>query len=156
MKSFANVKWIHTVPSASLLPQGSSLVFRFGKVWSLGSIRTSCKPVWCPDKEVLKRRGAVLHIKQITFEPRLDKTNKVSVCPAMTQISLGIRPVWSESSLSAWRKLGSLATHWAHSEDSDQTGRILRVKGTSRVWCLEDGSKMQDCGLPFHLFLCFY
>ena len=25
--------------------------------------------------------------------------------------------VWSESSLSAWRKLGSLATHWVHSED---------------------------------------
>ena len=26
-------------------------------------------------------------------EPRHDKTNKVSVCPAKTQISLGIRPV---------------------------------------------------------------
>ena len=36
------------------------------------------------------------------------------VRPAKTQISLGIRPVWSESSLSAWSKLGSLATHWAH------------------------------------------
>ena len=33
--------------------------------------------------------------------------------PATTQISLGIRQVWSESSLSAWRKLGSLATQWA-------------------------------------------
>ena len=32
-----------------------------------------------------------------------------------TQISLG--PVWSESSLLAWRHLGSLATHWEHSED---------------------------------------
>ena len=32
-------------------------------------------------------------------------------------ISQGIRLVWSESSLSAWRKLGSLATYWAHSED---------------------------------------
>ena len=32
------------------------------------------------------------------------------VRPAKTQISLGFRPVWSESSLSAWRKLGSLAT----------------------------------------------
>ena len=31
----------------------------------------------------------------------------------MAQISLGICPVWSESSLSALRKLGSLATHWA-------------------------------------------
>ena len=44
-------------------------------------------------------------------EPRHDKTNKMSVRPAKTQISLGILPVWSESSLSAWRKLESLATH---------------------------------------------
>ena len=46
-----------------------------------------------------------------TFEPRHDKTNKVTVRTAKTQISLGICPVWSESSLSARRKLGSLATH---------------------------------------------
>ena len=61
------------------------------------------------------------------FEPRHDKTNKVSVRPAKTQISLGICPVWSESLLSAWRNLGPLATHWAHSEDSDQTGWIPRL-----------------------------
>ena len=42
--------------------------------------------------------------------------------PAKTQISLDIRPDWTESSLSAWRKPGSLATHWVHSEDSGQTG----------------------------------
>ena len=47
----------------------------------------------------------------------MTKPTKWHVCPAKTQISLGIRPVWSESSLSAWRKLRSLATHWAHSED---------------------------------------
>ena len=47
--------------------------------------------------------------------------------PAKTQISPGIRPVWSESLLSAWRKLGSLATHWVHSKDSDQTGRMPRL-----------------------------
>ena len=41
----------------------------------------------------------------------------MTVLPAKTQVSLGIRLVWSESSLSTWRKLGSLATHWAHSED---------------------------------------
>ena len=46
------------------------------------------------------------------------------MCAQRTPIILCIRPVWSESSLSAWRKLGSLATHWAHSEDSDQTGRM--------------------------------
>ena len=38
-----------------------------------------------------------------------------------------LRPVWSESSVSSWRNLGSLTTHWAHSEDSDQTGRIHRL-----------------------------
>ena len=42
---------------------------------------------------------------------------KMRVRPVKTQISLGICSVWSGSLLSAWRKLGSLATHWAHSED---------------------------------------
>ena len=56
-----------------------------------------------------------------------DKINKMTLRPAKTRISLGIRPVWSESSLSAWRKLGSLATHWVHSEDFDQTGRMHRL-----------------------------
>ena len=35
------------------------------------------------------------------FEPPSDKTNNVAVRPAKTQISLGIRLVWSESSLCA-------------------------------------------------------
>ena len=61
------------------------------------------------------------------IEPRHDKTNKMSVRPPKTQLNLSIRPVWSESSLSAWRKLGSLATHRAHSKDSDQTGRMPRL-----------------------------
>ena len=63
----------------------------------------------------------------IPNEPQHDKTNEVSVRPAKTQISLGIRPVWSESSLSAWRNLGFLATHWGHSKSSDQTGRMPRL-----------------------------
>ena len=66
-----------------------------------------------------------------TYEPRHDKTNNVAVCPAKTQIYLGIRPVWSESSLSAWKKLESLATHWAHREDSDQTEQMPRL-----IWVL--------------------
>ena len=56
----------------------------------------------------------VIHSKTVTcckeYELRHDKANKMSVRPAKTQISLGICPVWSESSLSAWRMLGSLAT----------------------------------------------
>ena len=57
----------------------------------------------------------------------MTKPTKWHVCPAKTQISLGISPVWSESLLSARRKLGSLATHWAHSKDSDQTGWMPRL-----------------------------
>ena len=37
----------------------------------------------------------------VPFELPHDKTNKVAMCPTKTQISLGIRPVWSESSLCA-------------------------------------------------------
>ena len=59
------------------------------------------------------------------------KTNKMTVRQTTNQISLGIRPVWSESLLSAWRKLGSLSTYWAHSEDCDQTGRMPRL-----IWVL--------------------
>ena len=33
------------------------------------------------------------------YEPPRDKTNKMTVRPAKTQISLGIHLVWSESSL---------------------------------------------------------
>ena len=57
----------------------------------------------------------------------MTKPTKWHVRPAKTQISLGLCPVWSESLLSAWRKLRSLATNWAHSIDSDQTGRMPRL-----------------------------
>ena len=60
-----------------------------------------------------------------------------------------LRSAWAsaqsdQSSLSAWRKLGSLATHWAHSEDSDLTGWMPRLiwvfAGWTRIllvlsWC---------------------
>ena len=57
----------------------------------------------------------------------MTKPTKWHVRPEKTQISLGICSVWSESSLSAWRKPGSLATNWAHTEDSDQTGQMPRL-----------------------------
>ena len=82
---------------------------------------------------ILKRmKLKTLSFSVILIEPPHDKTNNhVVVHPAKTQISLGIRPVWSESSLSAWRKLWSLATHWAHNEGSDQTGQMPRL-----IWVL--------------------
>ena len=57
----------------------------------------------------------------------MTKPTKWHVRPAKTQISLGIRRVRSEYSLSAWQKLGSLATHWRHSEESDQTVWMSRL-----------------------------
>ena len=57
----------------------------------------------------------------------MTKPTKWHVHPSKTQISLRIRSDWSQSLLSAWRKLASLATHWVHSEDSDQTGQTPRL-----------------------------
>ena len=59
------------------------------------------------------------------YEPLHDKASSVSVRPAKTQISLGIRPVWSESLLSAWRNLGSLPNE--RTVKTDQTGRMSRL-----------------------------
>ena len=39
------------------------------------------------------------------YEPRHYKTNEMAVCPAKTRVSLGICPVWSESSLSRMPRL---------------------------------------------------
>ena len=65
--------------------------------------------------------------RQELFETSRDKTNNVAVRPAKTQISLGIRSIWSESSLCAqWVAKGPSFLH-ADSEDSDQTGRMPRL-----------------------------
>ena len=61
------------------------------------------------------------------FEPRHDKTNKMSVHPAKTQISLGIHPVWPESSLCAQLVAKDPSFLHANSIDSDQTGRMPRL-----------------------------
>ena len=62
-----------------------------------------------------------------SFEPRHDKTNKMSVRPAKTQISLSIHPVWSEFSLCAQLVAKDPGFLHADSEDSDQTRRIPRL-----------------------------
>ena len=68
---------------------------------------------------------------QLLYEPRHDKTNKVTVRLAKTQISLCIRPVWSESSLGAsWVTKDPNFLH-ANSEDSDQIGRLSLCWGHS-------------------------
>ena len=69
----------------------------------------------------------VFLISFYTLEPPHDKTNKMTVRPAKTQTSLGIRPVWSESSLRADWVAKDPRFHDADSEDSDQTGRMPRL-----------------------------
>ena len=59
------------------------------------------------------------------------KPTKWPLHPANIQISLGICPVWSESSLCAWRNIGSSATHCAHCQDFDQTGWLVLSWGGS-------------------------
>ena len=60
-------------------------------------------------------------------EPPHDKTNKMHVRPTKTQISLGIRPIWSESSLCAQWVAKDSSFLYADSEDSHQTGRMPRL-----------------------------
>ena len=55
------------------------------------------------------------------------KPTKWPVRQAKTQIRLAICPVWSESSLSAWRRFGSLTTHKVPSKESDPTGWMPRL-----------------------------
>ena len=72
-------------------------------------------------------RKTVLVVWKLPVEPPRNKTNKMTVRPTKTQISLGIRPVWSESSLCAhWVGKDPRFLH-ADNEDSDQTGRMPRL-----------------------------
>ena len=83
------------------------------------------------------RFGAILDRFELNqnkaYEPRHGKSNKMSLRPTKTQISMGIRPVWSESSLCAqWVAKDPRCFH-AVSEDSDQTGRMPRHP-PSLIW----------------------
>ena len=73
-----------------------------------------------------------LHVRTLfrlknVHKPRHVKTKKVTVHLAKTQISLGICPVWSESSLCAQWVAKNPSFLRADSEVSDQTGRMPRL-----------------------------
>ena len=81
------------------------------------------------DEMVLLRRSGIKTQGESDcwYMYKWDKTNKMTVHPAKTQISLGIRPVWSESTLCAqWITKDPRVLH-ADSECSDQTGRMPRL-----------------------------
>ena len=89
---------------------------------------------------------------QQTFAPPRDKTNKMTLRPAKIQISLGIRPVWSESSLSAWRKLRSLATHWADA----QADLSLRRSHSHICWFCHEAAHLCCWTRSLGWFTAFY
>ena len=78
--------------------------------------------IWRLNQEINLERN-----KLTKFEPRHDKTNKMGVRPPKTQISLGIRSVWSESSQCAQWVAEDQGFLHVDSEDSDQTGRMPRL-----------------------------
>ena len=81
-------------------------------------------------------------------EPPRDKTNNVAVRPAKTQISLGICPVWSESSLcTQWVAKGPSFLHADREDWSDwadtQADLSLRWAHTHFVGFVE--SRLISC-----------
>ena len=92
--------WDYTV-SPNLSTQELRILIVNGWLSVVEASHGTWEQIWC-------------HLSRLMTKP-----TKWPVRPAKNQISLGIRPVWSESSLSAWRNLGPLVVHWAHSEVSD-------------------------------------
>ena len=95
----------------------------------------------CTKRCITSRSTNVILLRYLNsaYEPRHDKTIKVTVHPAKTQISLGVRPVLSESSPCAqWVAKDPSFLH-ADSEDSDQTWRmpsLIRVFAGCTLICL--------------------
>ena len=89
--------------SLGIHPVWSVFTVRMKKHWVLGyPLSTQGRMIrlgWCPGRFESKL-GAfvillVLSYSRSIIEPQHDKTNKMSVRPGKTQISLGIRPDWS-------------------------------------------------------------
>ena len=77
----------------------------------------------CAPSEELDQPG---HLR-LNLSRLVTKPTKWHVRPAKTQISLGISPVWSESSLCAQWLIKDPSFPHADSEETDQTGRMPRL-----------------------------
>ena len=89
-------------------------------------------------------------------EPPHDKTNNVAVRSAKTQISLGIRPVWSESSLCAQWLAKDPSFFHVDSEDFDQTGRMpswseSSLGAQSFCWFCHEAAQIVTLGTEFSI-----
>ena len=70
------------------------LSFNYHQIPSLSVLQNLlvCRPMQMVEE---KRKKVTFEVSAKKYEPRHDKTNKMSVHPAKTQINLGIRSVWS-------------------------------------------------------------
>ena len=90
---------------------------------------------WLCTQRRLRSASAVFDVrmkKAWVFSYPLSAQRRLWSVWADAQIRLGIR--LAESSLSGWRKPVSLATHWAHSEASDQSGRMPMLNPPRLIW----------------------
>ena len=117
--------------------------------------------IWKPDYcgwKYLKRNiyngqtsPPVIYIWDKTkMSQRMTKPTKWHVRPAKTQISLGIRPVWSESSLCAQRLAKDTSFLYADSVDSDQTGRMPRL-----IWVFAGRTCCRFCHALAQIKVCY-
>ena len=116
---------IHTVWSVPLLWEKQDYSW---KLWKFEVWFHTLESQFC-DRKTLGWALKFIHsfFKHLQLRHLMTKPTKWPVRPVKTQISLGIHPIRSESSLSTWRNIGPLSTSWAHSENSDQTGRMSRL-----------------------------
>ena len=85
---------------------------------------------WWPSADVLLLllfQGSVTFRQRLNLSCSMTKPIEWYVRPAKTQISLGIRPFWSESSFCAQWVAKDQTFLQADSEDSDQIGRMHRL-----------------------------
>ena len=91
--------------------------------WARLKPATFCTAVKCYNHLLM----LPLHSCKIHVSRLMTKPTKWHVRPAKTQVSLDIRPVWSESSLCTQCVAKGPSFLHADSEDSDQTGRMPRL-----------------------------
>ena len=111
--------WYCIVSSFSQTFFISSTNLQFLQIWDKEStVSEPAHKMACAPREDSDQPGHPPSLIRV-FAVRMKKPWALSY-PLSTQqrlIRLGKCPVWSESLLSAWRNLGPLATHWAHSKD---------------------------------------
>ena len=88
------------------------------------------------EKAVIQSEGRLIVVRlnteaKLSTETAHDKNQQNSMYAQRKLRSTWASAQSDQSSLQAWRKFGSLATSWAHSEDSDQTGRTCHFVGCS-------------------------